>query len=85
MFRMELLGATVRPVRSGSRTLKDATSEALRHWVTTVDTTHYCIGSALGPHPYPWLVREFQRVIATRPGPSAPPGPTSCRPAGRTW
>src|SRR5580700_6164836 len=63
VFRMELLGATVRPVRSGSRTLKDATSEALRHWVTTVGTTHYCIGSVLGPHPYPWLVREFQRVI----------------------
>jgi tryptophan synthase beta chain len=63
VFRMELLGAEVRPVRSGSRTLKDATSEALRHWVTTVDTTHYCIGSVLGPHPYPWLVREFQRVI----------------------
>ena len=51
------------PVSSGSRTLKDATSEALRHWVTTVDSTHYCIGSVLGPHPYPWLVREFQRVI----------------------
>src|ERR1700733_15745144 len=63
VFRMELLGATVRPVCSGSRTLKDATSEALRHWVTTVGTTHYCIGSVLGPHPYPWLVREFQRVI----------------------
>jgi tryptophan synthase beta chain len=51
------------PVTSGARTLKDATSEALRHWVTTVDCTHYCIGSVLGPHPYPWLVREFQRVI----------------------
>jgi tryptophan synthase beta chain len=63
VFRMELLGATVVPVTSGSRTLKDATSEALRHWVTTVSTTHYCIGSVLGPHPYPWLVREFQRVI----------------------
>jgi tryptophan synthase beta chain len=63
VFRMELLGATVIPVTSGSRTLKDATSEALRHWVTTVDSTHYCIGSALGPHPYPWMVREFQRVI----------------------
>lgn len=63
VFRMELLGATVVPVRSGSRTLKDATNEALRHWVTTVDSTHYCIGSALGPHPYPWMVREFQRVI----------------------
>jgi tryptophan synthase beta chain len=63
VFRMELLGATVVPVTSGSRTLKDATSEALRNWVTSVDTTHYCIGSVLGPHPYPWLVREFQRVI----------------------
>ncbi|HZE31156.1 MAG TPA: pyridoxal-phosphate dependent enzyme, partial [Actinoallomurus sp.] len=63
VFRMELLGATVVPVTTGSRTLKDATSEALRHWVTVVDTTHYCIGSVLGPHPYPWLVREFQRVI----------------------
>ena len=63
VFRMELLGAAVVPVTSGSRTLKDATSEALRHWVTTVDSTHYCIGSVLGPHPYPWLVREFQRVI----------------------
>ena len=63
VFRMELLGATVVPVTSGARTLKDATSEAMRHWVTTVDSTHYCIGSVLGPHPYPWLVREFQRVI----------------------
>jgi tryptophan synthase beta chain len=63
VFRMELLGATVRPVPAGSRTLKDATTEALRHWVTTADSTHYCIGSVLGPHPYPWLVREFQRVI----------------------
>jgi len=63
VFRMELLGARVVPVTSGSRTLKDATSEALRHWVTTVDTAAYCIGSAMGPHPYPWMVREFQRVI----------------------
>ncbi|HTT50731.1 MAG TPA: tryptophan synthase subunit beta [Streptosporangiaceae bacterium] len=63
VFRMELLGATVRPVSSGSRTLKDATSEALRYWVTTAGSAHYCIGSVLGPHPYPWLVREFQRVI----------------------
>jgi tryptophan synthase beta chain len=60
---MELLGATVVPVNTGSRTLKDATNEALRHWVTAVDTTHYCIGSTMGPHPYPWLVRELQRVI----------------------
>jgi tryptophan synthase beta chain len=63
VFRMELLGATVRPVTSGSRTLKDATNEALRHWVTATDSTHYCIGSVMGPHPYPWMVREFQRVI----------------------
>src|SRR6202042_836208 len=63
VFRMELLGATVRPVCSGSRTLKDATSEALRHWVTTVGTTHYCIGSVLGPPPHPRPVREFQGVI----------------------
>ncbi|WP_211346465.1 tryptophan synthase subunit beta [Actinokineospora cianjurensis] len=61
--RMELLGATVVPVTSGSRTLKDAVNEALRHWVAAVDDTHYCIGSVMGPHPYPWLVREFQRVI----------------------
>jgi tryptophan synthase beta chain len=63
VFRMELLGARVIPVSSGTRTLKDATSEALRHWVTTVGSAHYCIGSAMGPHPYPWMVREFQRVI----------------------
>ena len=63
VFRMELLGATVRPVRSGSRTLKDAASEALRHWVTTAGSAHYCLGSVTGPHPYPWMVREFQRVI----------------------
>jgi tryptophan synthase beta chain len=63
VFRMELLGATVVPVHTGSRTLKDATNEALRHWVTAVDTTHYCVGSTMGPHPYPWMVRELQRVI----------------------
>ncbi|HEY2507597.1 MAG TPA: tryptophan synthase subunit beta [Streptosporangiaceae bacterium] len=63
VFRMELLGASVVPVSSGARTLKDATSEALRYWVTTVDSTHYCIGSVVGPHPCPWMVREFQRVI----------------------
>ena len=63
VFRMELLGAEVRPVSSGSRTLKDAVNEALREWVATVDTTHYCLGSVMGPHPYPWMVREFQRVI----------------------
>jgi len=63
VFRMELLGATVVPVKSGSRTLKDACNEALRAWVTDVETTHYCIGSVMGPHPYPWMVREFQRVV----------------------
>ena len=63
VFRMELLGAEVRPVRSGSRTLKDAVNEALRDWVATVADTHYCLGSVMGPHPYPWMVREFQRVV----------------------
>jgi tryptophan synthase beta chain len=63
VFRMELLGAEVRPVPSGSRTLKDAINEAMRDWVASVATTHYCIGSVMGPHPYPWMVREFQRVI----------------------
>jgi len=63
VFRMELLGASVRPVHSGSRTLKDAVNEALRDWVATVATTHYCIGSVMGPHPYPFIVRELQRVI----------------------
>ena len=63
VFRMELLGATVVPVVSGSRTLKDAVNEALRAWVASVEDTHYCLGSVMGPHPYPWMVREFQRVI----------------------
>ncbi len=63
VFRMELLGATVVPVTSGSRTLKDAVNEALREWVTCVEDTHYCLGSVMGPHPFPWMVREFQRVI----------------------
>jgi tryptophan synthase beta chain len=63
VFRMELLGATVRTVTSGSRTLKDAVNEALREWVSCVEDTHYCLGSAMGPHPFPVMVREFQRVI----------------------
>ena len=63
VFRMELLGAEVIPVSSGSATLKDAINDALRDWVATVETTHYCIGSVVGPHPYPWIVREFQRVV----------------------
>jgi len=61
--RMELLGAEVHPVKSGSRTLKDAMNEALRDWVTNVETTYYCVGSVAGPHPYPQIVRDFQDVI----------------------
>jgi tryptophan synthase beta chain len=61
--RMKMLGARVIPVESGSRTLKDAMNDALRDWVTNVRTTHYCVGSAAGPHPYPSLVRDLQRVI----------------------
>ncbi|MFN0117066.1 MAG: tryptophan synthase subunit beta [Elusimicrobiota bacterium] len=63
MFRMKLLGAKVNPVSSGSKTLKDAINEAMRDWVTNVETTFYCIGSAVGPHPYPKIVRHFQSVI----------------------
>ncbi|MEW8960119.1 Tryptophan synthase beta chain [Moorella humiferrea] len=63
VFRMELLGAKVIPVTAGSRTLKDAVNEALRDWVTNVETTHYLIGSVVGPHPYPMIVRDFQAVI----------------------
>jgi tryptophan synthase beta chain len=63
VFRMELLGAKVHPVTCGARTLKDAINEAMRDWATNVRTTFYCIGSVMGPHPYPSLVRDFQRVI----------------------
>jgi tryptophan synthase beta chain len=63
VFRMKLLGAEVRPVSSGSKTLKDAINEAIRDWVTNVETTHYLLGSVLGPHPYPMMVRDFQSVI----------------------
>ncbi|GII81405.1 tryptophan synthase subunit beta [Sphaerisporangium rufum] len=63
VFRMRMLGAEVVPVTSGSRTLKDATSEAMRHWVGMTADSHYCIGSVIGPDPYPWMVKEFQRVI----------------------
>ncbi len=63
VFRMELLGSRVVPVTSGSRTLKDAVNEAMREWVTCVADTHYCIGSVMGPHPFPWMVREFQSII----------------------
>ncbi|MEV4091500.1 tryptophan synthase subunit beta [Streptosporangium saharense] len=63
VFRMRMLGAEVVPVTAGSRTLKDATSEAMRHWVGATGDSHYCVGSVVGPDPYPWMVREFQRVI----------------------
>jgi tryptophan synthase beta chain len=63
VYRMRLLGAQVRPVESGAKTLKDATNEALRDWVATVDSTHYIIGSVVGPHPFPMMVRDFQSVI----------------------
>jgi len=63
VFRMRLLGAEVRGVDSGSRTLKDAINEAMRDWVTNVRTTHYLLGSVLGPHPYPTMVRDFHKVI----------------------
>ncbi len=65
VFRMKLLGAEVKPVTAGSGTLKDAMNEALRDWVTNVDSTYYLIGTAAGPHPYPELVRDFQSVIGT--------------------
>ncbi len=63
VFRMDLLGCKVHPVRSGSKTLKDAINEAIRDWITNVETTYYLLGSAVGPHPYPVMVRDFQSVI----------------------
>ncbi len=63
VFSMKLLGAEVRPVSSGSRTLRDATNEAFRDWMSSVETTHYCLGSVVGPHPFPRIVRDFQSVI----------------------
>ena len=68
MFRMRLLGAEVLPRRGGSRTLKDAINEAMRDWVTNVGDTYYLLGSVLGPHPYPLMVREFQSVIGREAG-----------------
>ena len=65
VYRMRLLGAEVRPVSSGTRTLKDAINETIRDWVTNVQTTHYLLGSAVGPHPYPMMVRDFQSVIGS--------------------
>src|SRR3989338_10661252 len=79
VYRMKLLGAKVTPVDAGSRTLKDAVNEAIRDWVTNVRDTHYIIGSVIGPHPYPMMVRDFQSVIGletraqvSRLGPGAP-------------
>ena len=63
VFRMRLLGSEVEAVHSGSRTLKDAVNDAMRDWVANVDDSHYCLGSVMGPHPYPWMVREFHRVV----------------------
>ena len=63
VFRMRLLGAKVVSVSSGTKTLKDAINEGMRDWVTNVQNTHYLMGSALGPHPYPMIVRDFQRII----------------------
>ena len=65
VFRMKLLGAEVEAVHSGSRTLKDAVNEAMRDWVASVESTHYCLGWVMGPHPFPWMVREFHRVIGS--------------------
>mgnify|MGYP006078965261 FL=1 len=65
IYRMEMLGAKVVPVTSGSKTLKDAVNEAIRDWVTNVESSYYIIGSAVGPHPYPYIVREFQSIIGT--------------------
>ncbi len=82
VYRMRLLGAEVRGVSSGSRTLKDAINEAMRDWVTNVRTTHYLLGSVLGAHPYPTMVRDFHRVIS-RESPRADPRegkpPAHCR------
>ena len=81
VFRMRTLGAEVVPVTTGSRTLKDACTEALRHWVGAVDDSHYCLGSVMGPHPYPVMVREFQRVIgdeARRQVPAVPDVVVAC-------
>jgi tryptophan synthase beta chain len=90
VFRMKLLGARVIPVEAGSRTLKDAINEALRDWVTNVGTTYYLLGSALGPHPYPMMVRDFHTVIGQEarrqarralgswPASAAAPTPSGC-------
>ncbi|HAG04883.1 MAG TPA: tryptophan synthase subunit beta [Lachnospiraceae bacterium] len=65
VYKMELLGAKVKPVKSGTATLKDAVSEAMREWTSRIDDTHYCLGSVMGPHPFPTIVRDFQAVISS--------------------
>jgi tryptophan synthase beta chain len=75
VFRIQMLGATVVPVSTGSRTLKDATNEAMRAWVADVGSSHFLLGSVGGPHPYPWMVREFQRVIGTEASSQVPSTP----------
>jgi tryptophan synthase beta chain len=81
VHRMQMLGATVVPVTSGSRTLKDATNEAMRAWVSAVEDTHFCLGSVGGPHPYPWMVREFQRVIGAEARAQYPAAHASATPS----
>ena len=76
--RMQLLGAEVRPVEFGTRTLKEATSEAIRDWIANVETTYYLIGSCVGPAPYPEIVRELQRVIGARRASSSSPPKGAC-------
>lgn len=64
VYRMELLGAKVTPAKSGTGTLKDAINEAMKDWATNIETTYYLIGSVMGPHPYPEMVRDFQKIIS---------------------
>src|SRR5262249_40354163 len=71
VFRMRAMGSSVRSVESGSRTLRDAINEAMRDWMATVETTHYIIGSVVGPHPFPTMVRHFQSVIGPAPKPQS--------------
>ena len=78
VFRMRLLGANVTGVDAGSRTLKDAISEAMRDWTTNVRTTHYILGSVLGAHPYPMMIRDFQAIIGRKPGDRFWPRKTGC-------
>ncbi len=82
VFSMRLLGAEVRPVTSGSRTLRDAINEAMRDWMSSVETTHYILGSVVGPHPFPRIVRDFQSVIGRE---TIEQSRAAIRPAARRW